>query len=111
MTGIKKEIRMSSRENILKNIKANKPSLLDLPEIDASIFVDAKEDQLSRFKKMIEAVGGNLLEVNSRAEFVSKLIELFPVSKNNYYREKTAPAKGPGDLLPRRTTAQEVRAG
>ena len=84
MTGTKKEIRMSSRENILKNIKANKPSLLDLPEIDASIFVNAKEDQLSRFKKMIEAVGGNLLEVNSRDEFVSKLIELFPVSKNNY---------------------------
>ena len=84
MIGIKKEIRMGSRENILKNIKANKPSLLDLPAIDASIFVDANEDQLAKFKKMIEAVGGNLLELNSRDEFVSKLIELFPVAKNNF---------------------------
>ena len=75
---------MGSRENILKNIKANKPSLLDLPAIDASIFVDANEDQLAKFKKMIEAVGGNLLELNSRDEFVSKLIELFPVAKNNF---------------------------
>ena len=52
MTGTKKEIRMSSRESILKNIKSNKPSLLDLPEIDASIFVDANVDQLAKFKKM-----------------------------------------------------------
>lgn len=84
MIGIKKEIKMSSRESILKNIKANKPSLLDLPEIDASIFVDANEDQLARFKKMIEAVGGDLLSIDSRDQFVSKLIELFPVSKNNF---------------------------
>jgi len=84
MIGTKKEIRMSCRENIIKNIKANKPSLLDLPEIDASIFVDSTEDQLSKFKKMIEAVGGNLLELNSRDKFVSKLIELFPVAKINF---------------------------
>ena len=84
MIGIKKEIKMSSRESILKNIKANKPSLLDLPEIDASIFVDANEDQLARFKKMIEAVGGDLLSIDSRDQFVSKLIELFPVAKNNF---------------------------
>jgi L-lactate dehydrogenase complex protein LldG len=84
MIGTKKEIRMSSRESILKRIKANKPSLLDLPEIDMSIFFDKDENQLSKFKKMIEAVGGDLLELNSKDEFVSKLIELFPIAKNNF---------------------------
>ena len=54
MIGTKKEIRMSSRESILEKIKANKPSLLDLPKIDKDIFVDSKEDQLSKFKKMID---------------------------------------------------------
>lgn len=84
MIGTKKEKRMSSREDILAKLKANKPALLDLPEIDKNIFVDSEEDQLSKFKKMIEVVGGNLLTLNSRDEFISKLIELFPLTKNNY---------------------------
>ena len=84
MIGTKKEIRMSSRESILEKIKANKPSLLDLPKIDKDIFVDPKEDQLVKFKKMIEAVGGNLIAIASRSEMTPKLIELFPVAKNNY---------------------------
>lgn len=84
MIGTKKEIKMSSRENILARIKANKPSLLDLPKIDKNIFVDSEEDQLSKFKKMIEVVGGNLVDSESRGELTSKLVELFPNTKTNY---------------------------
>ncbi|MEI6866412.1 LUD domain-containing protein [Flavicella sp.] len=75
---------MNSREKILEKIKTNKPSLLELPKIDKDIFVDVNENQLSKFKKMIEAVGGNLLTLNSIDEIIPKLIELFPLAKNNY---------------------------
>lgn len=74
---------MSSREKILSKIKANKPTLLDLPNIDIDFFVD-ETDELTQFKKMVEVVGGNLISIKSKSELCSKITALFPEAKNNY---------------------------
>ncbi|MBC3758739.1 LUD domain-containing protein [Hyunsoonleella sp. SJ7] len=54
------------REAILKSVKANRPEVLPLPEIDVSAF---KEDinLIERFKNNITLVGGNIIEANKGA--------------------------------------------
>lgn len=74
---------MSSRSEILSKIKINKPALLDLPQIDQSLFLE-KKDVLSQFKKMVEAVGGNVLLAESNKDLTSQIHSLFPDSKNNF---------------------------
>ena len=74
---------MSSREQILAKIKSNKPPLLELPTIDKEVFV-SEIDLQGQFKKMIEAVGGNLIKIDSKDEFISHLIKLFPTANKNY---------------------------
>ena len=74
---------MSSREKILSKIKANKPALLNLPSIDIDFFVDDK-DLVSQFKKMVEAVGGDLIEIKSKDDLSPNLKTLFPEKGNSY---------------------------
>ena len=74
---------MSSREKILSQIKKNKPVILELPTIDLEVFMD-DFNQLTRFKKMIEVVGGNLISIKSKSELLEKVVSLFPETKNNY---------------------------
>ena len=83
MTGIIKEKKMSSRADILAKIKANKPESLVLPIVDSKIF-DEQFDLQTNFKKMVEAVGGNVLEVNSIETIHAQVDILFPDSKIKY---------------------------
>ena len=83
MTGIKKERRMSSREHILSRAKANKPDLLELPNIDVNVFADGK-DILKEFTTKIEVVGGNLVNVLSKENVISQVSSLFPDTKVNF---------------------------
>lgn len=62
MNGIKKEIKMG-REAILKSIKANKPALLPVPEIDVNVFSETL-DLVQTFKNNIKLVGGSIKEVS-----------------------------------------------
>ncbi|MFD2727685.1 LutC/YkgG family protein [Hyunsoonleella rubra] len=54
------------REDILKSVKANRPELLPLPEIDVSVFME-DIDLIERFKNNITLVGGNIIEANKGA--------------------------------------------
>lgn len=74
---------MSSRSEILSKIKANKPESLNLPQIDLNVF-NEKLNTLNQFKKMVEAVGGNVLTAKSNQDLNSQISNLFPGSKNNY---------------------------
>ena len=83
MIGIKKEQRMSSREHILSRAKANKPDLLELPNLDLNVFVDGR-DLIKEFKTKIEVVGGNVVDVVAKENVISQVSSLFPDSKVNF---------------------------
>lgn len=53
-----------SRESILQAIKNNKPSLVELPNIDINE-VMKYEDVVSEFKRVLEGIGGLVIELNS----------------------------------------------
>ena len=74
---------MSSRDLILSRISENKPELLNLPDIDASIF-DAGLDITKEFIKKVEIVGGNVLNTASNDNAVSQMASLFPDAKVKY---------------------------
>lgn len=74
---------MSSREAILAKIKANKPETLPLPIINYDLFEDGK-NLLEEFKKKVEVVGGNVLEVDSVQEVLEKVTTLMPDTKVNF---------------------------
>jgi L-lactate dehydrogenase complex protein LldG len=83
INGIKIERKMSSREAILAKIKANKPETLPLPTINYDLFEDGK-NLLEEFKKKVEVVGGNVLEVDSVQEALEKVTTLMPDTKVNF---------------------------
>jgi len=83
MIGIKKEQRMSSREHILSRAKANKPDLLDLPNVDLNVFTDGR-DLIKEFKTKIEVVGGNVVDVVTKENVISQVSSLFPNTKVNF---------------------------
>ena len=74
---------MSSKSEILSRIKISKPASLQLPDIDVTIFDDSV-DLLSQFKKMVEAVGGNVLTTTSNSDLFNQIKSLFPNLKNKY---------------------------
>jgi L-lactate dehydrogenase complex protein LldG len=74
---------MSSRDLILSRIKANKPELLELPNIDAAIFNEGL-DLIQEFTKKTEVVGGNVLEATSNDAVIAQMEHLFPDAKVNY---------------------------
>ena len=55
---------MSAREQILKSIAANKPELVDLPIIDKQQVI-SYEDNTVQFKKVLESIGGSVMEASS----------------------------------------------
>ncbi len=74
---------MSSRADILAKIKANKPSTLALPSIDSEIFEEDVE-RLAHFKKMVEAVGGNVLEATSYDAIHTQIESIYPTCETKY---------------------------
>ncbi|MCL5129624.1 MULTISPECIES: LUD domain-containing protein [unclassified Algibacter] len=74
---------MSSRDQILSKISANKPELLHLPDIDMSIF-DEGLDLIKEFTKKIEVVGGNVIKTISNDAVISQMETLFPDAKVKY---------------------------
>ncbi|WP_405575965.1 lactate utilization protein C [Winogradskyella sp. Asnod2-B02-A] len=74
---------MSSREHILSRAKANKPDLLELPNLDLNVFVDGR-DLIKEFKTKIEVVGGNVVDVVAKESVISQVSSLFPDSQINF---------------------------
>ncbi|QXP78621.1 MULTISPECIES: lactate utilization protein C [Winogradskyella] len=74
---------MSSREHILSRAKANKPDLLELPNIDLNVFVDGR-DLMKEFTTKVEVVGGNVVNALSKENIISQVISLFPDTKVNF---------------------------
>jgi L-lactate dehydrogenase complex protein LldG len=68
---------MSAREDILQRIRARKPAEeTSLPELDfePTTFADLRE----QLGNAVEAVGGQLVPLSSRAELSAKVRELYP---------------------------------
>ncbi len=84
MIGIKTEKKMSSRASILSKIKANKPELISLPNIDATIFNDASVNLFEEFKKKVEIVGGNVFTATSHNDIIGQVGALYPETNLNY---------------------------
>ena len=80
---IKKEIKMSSRDYILKLAKANKPDAIELPKIDVSVF-DNSRNILDEFILKVETAGGNVFEATSYNNVISKVTSMFPDGKVNF---------------------------
>lgn len=74
---------MGSRESILAKLKANKPELIDLPEIDLSVFNDDL-DLIEEFTKKVEVVGGNVVQINNNEEVLTHLQKTYPDTKVNF---------------------------
>jgi L-lactate dehydrogenase complex protein LldG len=74
---------MSSRNQILDRIKANKPALINLPNINISLF-DEGLDLLKEFTKKVEVVGGNVISVNSNQEIIKQIDKTFTDAKVKY---------------------------
>lgn len=53
---------MSAREDILKAVAANKPSLVELPVIDASKVIQYS-DPVQQFKTVLQSIGGTAIEI------------------------------------------------
>lgn len=83
MIGLKIEVKMSSRADILSKIKANKPDLIALPNIDLDIF-NENIDLLAEFKKKVEIVGGHVLIAKSNIDIIKQVETLFPEGQLNY---------------------------
>ncbi|MDP5105022.1 MAG: lactate utilization protein [Polaribacter sp.] len=71
---------MGSRNQILEKIKSNKPELLDLPNIDISLF-EENLDLIKEFTKKVEVVGGNIVTANSNEDIIHQIEKIFPDSK------------------------------
>jgi len=78
MIGTKKEIIMG-REAILKSIKANKPVLLHVPEIDVNAFAE-EVDLVETFKNSVMLVGGNIIEVTAK-DIDREIKKMYPKSE------------------------------
>lgn len=74
---------MGSRENILANLKTNKPDLIELPEIDM-LFFDEDLDLIKEFTKKVEIVGGNVIQASSNSDVMLQIQKMFPDTKVNF---------------------------
>lgn len=72
---------MSARENILKAIAVNQPSLVPLPVIERSTVI-AFEDLYNQFKTVLESIGGTV-ELISNLDVVKERIRV-DKENNNY---------------------------
>lgn len=71
---------MSSRNQILDRIKANKPTLIDLPNINISLF-NEDLDLIKEFTKKIEVVGANVVLAKSNEEIIQHIEKTFTDAK------------------------------
>lgn len=66
---------MSARENILKNITANKPALTDLPTINFNALI-SYSDLIQQYKTVLQSIGGGTVELQDlsslKQEFESR---------------------------------------
>jgi len=76
------------RAEILKSIKANKPEMVALPEIDTKQFSE-EVDLLDTFKQHVQLVGGNLLELDNKDNLDVEIKKLYPKAKKivSYLKE------------------------
>ena len=74
---------MASRNDILNNIKKNKPSTIALPTIEVSVF-DEGFDLIQEFTKKVEIVGGSVSHIRSNEEIYGLLKKQFPKASVNY---------------------------
>lgn len=68
---------MSAREKILSAVKANQPSLRELPSLEFEA-ENPGEDLTGRFSEVATAIGSRVFEVNNPEEIRKILTELFP---------------------------------
>ena len=67
---------MSAREQILQKIKQNQATKTDLP--DLTTLIENQENLASKFKEMLESIGGHTMSVNSMAEIKEILLKEYP---------------------------------
>ncbi len=65
------------RAEILKAVKANKPDLLDLPEINLNTFSE-EINLIATFKEKVGLVGGNILEISSKSDIDTEIRKIHP---------------------------------
>ena len=58
---------MSARYQLLKSITTNKPASVDLPVMDIQQVI-SYDDNATQFKKILESIGGSVVELNSFEE-------------------------------------------
>jgi L-lactate dehydrogenase complex protein LldG len=63
---------MSAREQILKSITANKPSLVDLPVMDITQVI-AFDDIVAQYRKVLESIGGTVTELNNLQDLQAEI--------------------------------------
>jgi len=80
MNGTKKDKKMSNRASILKAVKANKPTLIPLPEINLELF-DEDINLVETFIKNVEFVGGRAIVLNTVSEIDTQIKALYPNAK------------------------------
>lgn len=68
---------MSSRENILNEVKKNQPSLLPLPGERTS----GQQATIERFKEVLESIGGKAEFCAGLVEAGERIVQLFPDAK------------------------------
>lgn len=67
---------MSSREDILARVKANQPGYSELPDLPAP--PAGVEELAAQFSRVVEAIGGQVLRVESYDRMEALLLERFP---------------------------------
>ncbi|GIZ08624.1 LUD domain-containing protein [Flavobacterium sp. UMI-01] len=74
---------MNSREKILAKIAANKPELIELPNINISLF-EEEINLIQEFTKKVEVVGGQVYHATSNQDVVNQILAMIPNTPNNY---------------------------
>ena len=65
---------MSTREKILQTIRANKPTMVNLPDIDKRLVTDYPEP-VTKFMNTLESIGGKVYELVNSGELESRIYE------------------------------------
>lgn len=74
---------MASRDNILENLRNNKPELIELPQFNWSIF-DEHLDIVNEFTKKVEVVGGQVSRINNDSEVLEFISKSFTDTQVNF---------------------------
>ncbi|HEY5747057.1 MAG TPA: LUD domain-containing protein [Chryseolinea sp.] len=69
---------MSSREQILANIKKNQPPLTPLPEITNTTTSSLPDDKVIKFTTVLQGIGGQVVPVDSWGAIATYVSKQFP---------------------------------